>query len=166
MSTAAIASSNSTDWKFPSENILLNEGDGLKITQIRLGPARLTHCMRWLGQSKRCMEIAQAYVAEREGFGVKLGDRESVQIKLGEVAQQIQIGRLLTMHAAWMLDQGGRARKEVSMAKVQVADTLHKAADVAIQLQGARGFSQDSIAHGSTAQRVPRDWSMARPKCT
>ena len=88
------------------------------------------------------MEIAQAYVAEREGFGVKLGDRESVQIKLGEVAQQIQIGRLLTMHAAWMLDQGGRARKEVSMAKVQVADTLHKAADVAIQLKGARGFSQ------------------------
>jgi acyl-CoA dehydrogenase len=132
--------------EIPSENILLSEGDGLKITQIRLGPARLTHCMRWLGQSKRCMEIAQAYVAEREGFGMKLGDRESVQIKLGEVAQQIQIGRLLTMHAAWMLDQGGRARKEVSMAKVQVADTLHKAADVAIQLQGARGFSQDSIA--------------------
>ena len=79
------------------------------------------------------------------GFGIKLGDRESVQIKLGDVAQQIQIGRLLTMHAAWMLDQGGRAR-EVSMAKVQVADTLHKAADVAIQLQGARGFSRDSIA--------------------
>ena len=129
--------------EIPAENVLLKEGDGLKITQIRLGPARLTHCMRWLGFSKRCMEIAQAYVAQREGFGIKLGDRESVQIKLGEVAQQIQIGRLLTMHAAWMLDQGGRARKEVSMAKVQVADTLHKAADVAIQLQGARGFSQD-----------------------
>ena len=132
--------------EIPRENVLLGEGDGLKITQIRLGPARLTHCMRWLGFSKRCMEIAQDYVAHREGFGVKLADRESVQIKLGEVAQQIQIGRLLTMHAAWMLDQGGRARKEVSMAKVQVADTLHKAADVAIQLQGARGFSQDSIA--------------------
>jgi len=128
----------------PAENVLLEEGDGLKITQIRLGPARLTHCMRWLGWSKRCLEIAQAYVNEREGFGIKLADRESVQIKLGEVAQQIQIGRLLTMHAAWMLDQGGRARKEVSMAKVQVADTLHKAADVAIQLQGARGFSKDT----------------------
>ena len=132
--------------EIPEENILLSVGDGLRVTQIRLGPARLTHCMRWLGFSKRCMEVAQAYVAEREGFGIKLADRESVQIKLGEVAQQIQIGRLLTMHAAWMLDQGGRARKEVSMAKVQVADTLHKAADVAIQLQGARGFSQDSIA--------------------
>jgi acyl-CoA dehydrogenase len=128
----------------PAENILMGEGDGLKVTQIRLGPARLTHCMRWTGWAKRCLEIAQAYVKEREGFGIKLGDRESVQIKLGEVAQQIQIGRLLTMHAAWMLDQGSRARKEVSMAKVHVADTLHKAADVAIQLQGARGFSKDT----------------------
>src|SRR5262249_31534608 len=65
--------------------------------------------------------------------------------KLGEVAQQVQIGRLLTMHAAWMLDQGGRARKEVSMAKGQGGDALNMAADVAIQLQGARGYSHDSI---------------------
>jgi acyl-CoA dehydrogenase len=132
--------------EIPRENVLLEEGDGLKITQIRLGPARLTHCMRWLGFAKRCLEVAQDYVAEREGFGVKLGDRESVQIKLGEVAKDIEIGRLLTMHAAWMLDQGGRARKEVSMAKVHVADTLHKAADTAVQLQGARGYSGDSVA--------------------
>ena len=132
--------------EIPEENILLNVGDGLRVTQIRLGPARLTHCMRWLGFAKRCMEVVQAYVAEREGFGMKLADRENIQIRLGELAHQIQIGRLLTMHAAYKLDQGGRARKEVSIAKVQVADTLHKAADVAIQLQGARGFSQDSIA--------------------
>ena len=85
------------------------------------------------------------YVGEREGFGIKLADRESVQIKLGEVAQQIQIGRLLIMHAAWMLDQGARARKEVSMAKVHVADALHQAADVAIQLNGARGYSKDTV---------------------
>ena len=114
-------------------------------TQIRLGPARLTHCMRWLGWSKRCMEIAQEYVDRREGFGIKLADRESVQIKLGEVAHNIQIGRLLTMHAAWKLDQGDRARKEVSMAKVHVANTLHQAADVAIQLNGARGYSKDTV---------------------
>ena len=153
---AAIASSNSTGSKFRDENVLLKVGDGLQVTQIRLGPARLTHCMRWLGFAKRCMEIAQDYVAEREGFGIKLADRESVQIKLGEVAQQIQIGRLLTMHAAWKLDQGDRARKEVSMAKVQVADTLHKAADVAIQLNGARGYSKDTIAaNGSIATPAP-----------
>ena len=127
------------------EDVLLKVGDGLRVTQIRLGPARLTHCMRWLGWSKRCVEIAEAYVAQREGFGIRLADRESVQIKLGQVAHQIQIGRLLTMHAAWKLDQGDRARKEVSMAKVQVADTLHQAADVAIQLNGARGYSKDTI---------------------
>ena len=127
------------------ENVLLGVGDGLKITQIRLGPARLTHCMRWLGLAKRCLEIAQDYVNHREGFGIKLADRESVQIKLGQMAQQIQIGRLLTMHAAWKLDQGGRARKEISMAKVQVADALHNACDTAIQLNGARGYSKDTI---------------------
>jgi acyl-CoA dehydrogenase len=127
------------------DNVLMNVGDGLRVTQVRLGPARLTHCMRWLGQAKRCMEIAQDYVENREGFGIKLADRESVQIKLGHIAHQIQIGRLLTMHAAWKLDQGDRARKEVSMAKVHVADTLHNAADVAIQLNGARGFSKDTI---------------------
>jgi acyl-CoA dehydrogenase len=127
------------------ENVLLGVGDGLRVTQMRLGPARLTHCMRWLGQARRCMEIAQDYVSRREGFGIKLADRESVQIKLGTIAQQIQIGRLLTMHAAWKLDQGERARKEVSMAKVHVADTLHNAADTAIQLNGARGYSKDTI---------------------
>jgi acyl-CoA dehydrogenase len=131
--------------EIPEENILLKVGDGLRVTQIRLGPARLTHCMRWLGFAKRCMEIAQEYVARRDAFGSKLASREGIQIKLGEVAHQIAIGRLLTMHAAWKLDQGDRARKEVSMAKVQVADALHQAADVAIQLNGARGYSKDTI---------------------
>jgi acyl-CoA dehydrogenase len=131
--------------EIPAENVLLKEGDGLRVTQIRLGPARLTHCMRWLGFAKRCMEIAQDYVGKRGAFGTMLADRENIQVKLGEVAHQIQIGRLLTMHAAWKLDQGDRARKEVSMAKVQVADALHQAADVAIQLNGARGYSKDTI---------------------
>jgi acyl-CoA dehydrogenase len=128
-----------------AEDVLSGVGAGLKVTQVRLGPARLTHCMRWLGWSKRCMEIAQDYVNNREGFGIRLADRERVQIKLGEVAHNIQIGRLLTMHAAWKLDQGDRARKEVSMAKVHVANTLHQAADVAIQLNGARGYSKDTV---------------------
>ena len=127
------------------DDVLMNVGDGLKATQSRLGPARLSHCMRWLGLSKRCMEIAQAYVNDRTGFGIRLADRESVQMKLGEIAHEIAIGRLLTMHAAWKLDQGDRARKEVSMAKLHVADTLHNAADVAIQLNGARGYSKDTI---------------------
>src|SRR5690606_16431301 len=128
----------------PDENRLMEVGDGLKLTQIRLGPARLTHCMRWLGLSKRSLEIASRYVSERESFGMKLADREGVQWLLGEAAMAIQVGRLLTMHAAWKLDQGDFARKEVSMAKVAVADTLHKSVDTAIQLCGAIGYSRDT----------------------
>jgi acyl-CoA dehydrogenase len=131
--------------EIPDEDRLMAVGDGLKVTQIRLGPARLTHCMRWLGLAKRCMEIAADYVARREGFGVRLAERESVQIKLAEVAQAIHAGRLLVMHAAWKLDQGDFARKEVSMAKIHVADTLQLAADTALQLLGARGYSKDTV---------------------
>ena len=131
--------------EIPIENRLMEEGDGLKLTQIRLGPARLTHCMRWLGLAKRCMEIAQTYANEREGFGVRLSNRESIQVALGSVAADIEVGRLLTMKAAWLLDQGDRAKTAVSMAKVHVADTLHKAADTAIQINGARGYSKDTI---------------------
>ncbi|APH70663.1 acyl-CoA dehydrogenase family protein [Aquibium oceanicum] len=131
--------------EIPAENILMKEGDGLKATQIRLGPARLTHCMRWLGLSKRCVEIARAYAAERTGFGKRLADRESIQMMLGDLAMKIEIGRLLVMKAAWALDRGSFARKEVSMAKVHVANLLHQAADTAIQINGARGYSKDTV---------------------
>lgn len=129
----------------PDRQRLLNIGDGLKLTQMRLGTARLTHCMRWLGLSKRALEIASAYIDERMSFGEKLADREGVQWMMGEAAMAIHTGRLLTMYAAWKLDQGDFARKEVSMAKVQVADTLHNSVDTAIQLLGARGYSKDTI---------------------
>ena len=131
--------------EIPNENLLLNVGDGLKVTQIRLGTARLTHCMRWLGLAKRSMDIAAEYIAGRTGFGIRLADRESVQIKMGELAHDIQIGRLLVMHAAWKLDKGDFARKEISSAKIHVANTLHKSVDSAIQFNGARGYSKDTV---------------------
>lgn len=128
----------------PDENRLLNVGDGLKVTQMRLGTARLTHCMRWLGMAKRAMEIALEYVEDRDSFGAKLIDHETIQTMLGEAAMSIQIGRLLTMNAAWKLDQGSFARKEVSMAKIQVSEALNKVVDTAIQLNGAQGYSKDT----------------------
>jgi len=131
--------------RIPDAQRLMEVGDGLKVTQIRLGIARLTHCMRWLGLARRSMEIATEHVQTRKAFGGVLAERESVQWLLGEAAMDISIGRLLTMHAAWMLDQGSFAKKEVSMAKVAVADTLHKAVDTAIQLNGARGYSKDTV---------------------
>jgi acyl-CoA dehydrogenase len=145
--------------EIPDENRLMEVGEGLKVTQIRLGTARLTHCMRWLGLAKRALEIASDYVAEREAFGSTLADHEGVQWMLGEAAMEIQVGRLLTMHAAWTLDQGDFARKEVSMAKVAVADTLHKAVDTAIQLCGARW-------NGSTATPARRAWWTAPRRST
>lgn len=126
------------------ENRLLNVGDGLKVTQIRLGTARLTHCMRWLGLAKRSLDIAADYTGVRMSGGRRLSERESVQMKLGHCAMQVEIGRLLTMKAAALLDKGDFARKEISMAKVQVADALHLCADTAIQLCGARGYSTDT----------------------
>jgi acyl-CoA dehydrogenase len=131
--------------KIPDENRLMEVGDGLKLTQIRLGAARLTHCMRWLGLAKRCMEISSDYVRNREAFGGNLAQRESVQLMLGKVAMAIQTGKILTMHAAWKLEQGDFARREVSMAKVAVADVLQQAVDTAIQLCGAKGYSQDLV---------------------
>jgi acyl-CoA dehydrogenase len=130
--------------EIPDADRLLEVGDGLKVTQIRLGTARLTHCMRWLGMAKRALEIARDYVRERESFGARLADHEGVQWLLGEAALAIEVGRLLVMQAAWKLDRGDFARREVSMAKVHVADTLHKAVDTALQLCGARGYSTDT----------------------
>ncbi len=131
--------------EIPDEDRLMEVGEGLKLTQIRLGTARLTHCMRWLGLSRRAMEIAKEYVERRISFGETLANHEGVQWMMGEVALAIEVGRLLTMRAAWKLDQGDFARKEVSMAKIQVADTLHQAVDSAIQLNGARGYSKDTV---------------------
>jgi acyl-CoA dehydrogenase len=130
--------------EIPDENRLMGVGEGLKLTQIRLGTARLTHCMRWLGMARRALEIARPYVEERMNFGQLLKEHEGVQWLLGESAMAIEVGRLLTMKAALALDRGGRARAEVSMAKIQVSETLHKAIDTAIQLMGAHGYSKDT----------------------
>ena len=132
------------DLVVPDDQRLMGVGEGLKATQIRLGTARLTHCMRWLGMAQRAMAIAADYVRERESFGQKLHEHEGVQWMLGEVAMAIEVGRLLTMRAAWRLDQGDFARQDVSMAKIHVSETLHKAVDTAIQLCGARGYSKDT----------------------
>jgi acyl-CoA dehydrogenase len=127
------------------EDRLMEVGDGLRLTQIRLGPARLTHCMRWTGMGRRALEIALEYIQRRSAFGQKLIDKEAVQQMIGGAAMQLDIARLVTMRAAWALDQGSLARKEVSTAKVVAADALHQACDTALQLLGARGYSKDTV---------------------
>ena len=131
--------------EIPDENRLLEVGDGMKVVQMRLGTARLTHCMRWLGLCRRSLEIASEYARHRKSFGQTLMEHEGVQWMLGEAASRVHLGRLLTMHAAWKLAQGDFARKEVSIAKIMVADTLHYVVDTAIQMLGAKGYSKDTI---------------------
>ncbi len=127
------------------ENVLMGVGDGLKVTQIRLGPARLTHCMRWGGLARRCLEIALDRAETRRAFGARLVEKESVQMLLAGAAMQLDTARMLTMRAAWLLDQGSYARKEISLAKVAAANALHACADVALQLLGAKGYSKDTV---------------------
>lgn len=131
--------------QIPDSDRLMNVGDGLKVTQIRLGTARLTHCMRWLGLAKRSLAIAREYISVRENQGRKLAELSSVQSLMADAALQIEIGRLLTMRAASSLDAGAYARKEVSMAKLVVADALQRAVDTGIQLCGAKGYSKDTV---------------------
>jgi len=127
------------------DRILMGVGKGLKVTQIRLGLARLTHCMRWLGLARRAVAIAADYAAKREGFGIRLADRESIQMKLGQAAMDIEIGRLLVMRAAWRIENGSKARQDVSMAKIHVSQLLNSVTSEAIQICGARGYSTDTV---------------------
>ena len=102
--------------------------------------------MRWLGLARRCVEIAQDYAATREGFGVRLADRESVQVMLGDLAMQIETGRLLVMKAAWEIDRGGFARKEISMAKLFSGRMSRFVSDECLQLHGGYGYMRESAA--------------------
>src|SRR5690606_38745255 len=100
--------------------------------------------MRWLGLSKRSLTIAVEHAKQRMSGGQALLERESIRAMLGEAAMRVQAGRLLTMSAALELDRGGKARKEVSMAKIEVSETLHRCVDTAIQVLGAKGYSKDT----------------------
>jgi len=115
--------------EIPDGNRLLGVGDGLKVTQIRLGTARLTHCMRWLGLARRSLSIALDYTALRRTAGGRaLADLEGVQRMLAEAAMDVEIGRLLTMRAARKLDQGDFARVEAIPDKPRLAEGLYRRA--------------------------------------
>ena len=125
--------------------VLAGVGQGFQLAQRRLVPARLTHCMRWLGLASRALEMCREYVIGRQSFGRRLAEHQLVQHKLAENAQAIHAGNLMTMHCAWMLERGEAkaARPYSSMAKNHVAHTLCKTLDDAIQLHGALGYSED-----------------------
>ena len=131
------------DLRLPDSAILGEEGQGFALTQKRLGPARLTHCMRWTGIAQRALEIATQYASEREAFGGALTTHQSIQWMLADSATELHAGRLMIHHTAWLLAQGNDARQESSMCKVFVAETVNRVLDRAIQICGAKGISRD-----------------------
>jgi acyl-CoA dehydrogenase len=126
------------------DDVLGEVGLGFEYAQLRLGPARLTHCMRWLGAARRALEYAVGYAQRREAFGAKLAEHQGVQFPIADSEIELQAARLLTWHAAWALDQGQPARHETSVAKVFVAETVDRVVDRALQVCGALGVSEDS----------------------
>jgi len=125
--------------------ILGNVGDGFRLAQARLVPARLTHCMRWLGWADRALHLCKEYVVTRESFGKTLAHHQMIQVMLAEAVAGIHAGNLMTLHCASMLEKGldKEARPYSSMAKNHVARLLCKVMDDAIQMHGSLGFSED-----------------------
>jgi acyl-CoA dehydrogenase len=128
----------------PDEAVLGEPGKGFDYAQLRLVPARLTHCMRWLGVAVRSMEIAQAYALQRTSFGRTLGEHQSVQNMIADSHIEMHAARLMIWNAAWKLDRGEQPRHESSMAKVFVAETVGRVVDRAVQICGALGVSEDT----------------------
>lgn len=131
--------------RVPRSAVLGGVGEGFRLIQARLVPARLTHCMRWLGLADRALHLCKSYLATRKSFGRLLADHQLVQEKIARNAMAIHAGNLMTFHAADMVHRGlGReARVYSSIAKTQVARTLCQVLDDAIQLHGGLGISQD-----------------------
>ena len=136
---------------FPSTNTLGEEGDGFRIAQKRLGPGRIHHVMRWLGQMQRAFELMCSYSLERESFGGPLAEKQTVQNWIADSAAEIQACRLMTLDAAHKIDQGDEARVEVSLIKFFAARVLHDVIDRAVQTHGARGLTDETPLAGMLA---------------
>lgn len=130
--------------RVPDSAILGKLGDGFKMAQVRLTPARLTHCMRWMGVAQRSLDIAVAYAKEREAFGKKLAEHQSIQWMIADSEIELHASRLMVMQAAWKHERGDDIRHESSICKVFVAEAVNRVIDRAVQICGALGVSTDT----------------------
>jgi acyl-CoA dehydrogenase len=133
-----------TDVMVPADAMLGGRGEGHRLGQVRLGPGRLAHCMRWLGQCELALEMMVARATTRELHGGTLADKQGIQWMIAQSALELYQGKLMTLHAAYLLGAGHPFRQEISMAKYHVANTLWRILDRAVQVHGALGFSTDS----------------------
>jgi acyl-CoA dehydrogenase len=132
-----------TNCVVPHTAILGAEGQGFTLAQHRLGPARVTHCMRWIGVAQRSLEIATARAHERAAFGVPLAQHQSIQWMLADSEIELHAARLMVQQATWLLETGDQARRETSICKVFVSETINRVIDRAIQVCGSLGISSD-----------------------
>lgn len=134
------------------DDVLGEVGKGYKYAQVRLAPARLTHCMRWLGSAVRAHDIATEYARKRQAFGKSLGEHEGVSFMLADNMMDIHTARLAIWHCAWRLDQGSSGTTDSSMAKVIASEAIFRVADRSMQILGGTGITRDTVV-----ERIFRD---------
>jgi acyl-CoA dehydrogenase len=134
-----------TDVRVPVSDVLAGEGEGFAISQARLGPGRIHHCMRAIGMAERALELLCRRALSRSTFGSPIAERANIQDWIAEARIDIEKSRLLTMKAAWMMDEVGNrvARTEIAAIKVDAPATALRVVDRAIQVHGAAGVSDD-----------------------
>lgn len=133
------------DLRVPASDILGEPGKGFRYAQVRLAPARLTHCMRWLGAARRAQDIALDYAARRQAFGKTLAQHEGVGFMLADNSMDIHTSRLTIWHTAWVLDQGERANTESSVAKVVCSEAIFRTVDRCVQILGGVGVTGEAL---------------------
>jgi acyl-CoA dehydrogenase len=131
------------DVRVPAENLLGTENEGFVHAQQRLGPARLTHCMRYAGQAKRALEVAKAYVTEREAFGQPLSEKQSIRHDIARAEMRLHVARTAVRDAADRISGGDEARIAVAMCKVFCANVAGEVIDTAVQVLGGNGIAKD-----------------------
>jgi acyl-CoA dehydrogenase len=148
-----------TDVRVPVTNLLANEGDGFLISQARLGPGRIHHCMRSIGAAERALELMCNRAASRVTFGQPVSERSNIQDWIAESRIEIEMIRLLTLKTAWLMDTVGNkhARVEIAAIKVAAPNIAQKIIDRAIQVHGGAGVSDDTpLAEMWSLQRILR----------
>lgn len=131
------------DVRVPDDAMLGTENAGFMIAQKRLGPARLTHCMRFAGMADRALDIAVAYANERQTFGESLADKQETRFKIVDARTRLHAARTMVRHAAGEIEDDKRARVEVGMSKVFAANVAQDAIDTAVQVCGGNGIGKD-----------------------
>jgi acyl-CoA dehydrogenase len=148
-----------TNMRVPADRMLGGRGEGHKLGQYRLGPARLAHCMRWIGQAEVALELLVDRALKRYTHGSFLAEKQAIQWMIADSAMELYTGKLMVLHAAYKIENKLPFRQEVSFAKHHVANTLWRIVDRAVQVHGALGYSTDTpladmLKHARSARLV------------